>query len=403
LNITAPGVRLGSYGVGQHILDGSEFDAGYGIVRIGAKDVTLDGVTVVACGRTGRTCTAAIYQGKGDTSGANIRGCVVQGTPARSLVGVIGINMAGRAPFTIEGNTISGVTVGIRLDDVSEPSRGGTVRGNVIRENNKTFPGDSDGILLLSSTRGAVNFRGKLIIEENRISEYNENGIDIAGASGVVVRRNVITSHVPVSGSGVIGAAILVGGVTIPSGADDAITENYIRGVPGGTGIQFRDSARRNLVANNQVVGAGYCMFGGGARFFPQDNTFINNTCLDNTKGGVRITGGQGYVIKNNLFVNGPYAILADGQSRGIMGSNAWTTDGARYTDGWLSLGGSRVAVEVARPTQFPAGIIADAVVPAAGSSLCGKGACEGPGTDLAGRERGCPRSVGAFEGECSK
>jgi len=392
------------WGDGPASIDCSGYDGGTYCIRPAADAVQVLGMRVIGCG-AGATCKDTVQV---STSATNF---VLDGSELIGLGDTSTITdtravavLAAICPITITDNTMSAYARNITF-----PSPGGacagasTIARNRIGPNSDNSPSDSDGVGFLGSTIWA--FGGGMVVANNVITGFHENGIDLAAASGVVVSGNTITNPIKQADS-VTPTFILAGNVSATGGGTSHLAQNFLLDDDAGddpdgasVGIGFRGSWNASNVYSNIVVGVrGYCMFAsnGGGAYVPTGNAVANNTFSECDDGAVRLTHGTTWAFANNVNNAMSMAIVSDVGTTGTY-SHAISSSAMTATFGgtWTS----------ANPTttdpQFLGGTsptTAEGFRPNAGSPLIRAGTPTAAKYDYRGRRFNTPPSIGAYE-----
>jgi hypothetical protein len=285
------------------------------------------------------TCSAAPYNGMkiyypmntgifSNSGSGNIRitGCRIIGNKQWSRIGI------GLQPFSpntsclIDGNEISGVLKGINMDaGASRTGLSWSINRNTIRD--LGFAAGEDDFVDGMDVYGRFDINGNYAeIVSNDISGFQQDGIDLFYASGVIVKSNYIhdsklaylkymtTAHWNADENVGDQNGIKFGG---DGGYSDKnqVKDNVVANIYG-SGISNNAGGRNAMVSGNVVVandpsmgGTGICVFGSGG-----GNTITNNVVIG-YKRAVRIESSDN-TITNNLLQSAPKTPLYVNGSR---------------------------------------------------------------------------------------
>lgn len=297
------------------------------VFRVESNNVTIDNLHVK--GATAPTGNHKIVNVINGYTNHTITNCILEGQDF-SLYTTYAIDSSGDLPIVITDNEITKCGWGVQLKDTANAILPSTTMSYISRNiiHNTVYPVGAtlgDGITLGnlgSHAAGLTDVNYNLIVSDNDISDYMENGIDTKAFARVIVENNIIGSPTTVGRTGNSASNAVTLGASSngdgPQGHSCIIRGNLfhdIQGVsPDGT-QEFSTIACRSS-HSNEIYGniAVNCQ-----RFFGgfQDNNDYGNRIYNNViDGDIGHTGtGQSYCIRqdrdnnsldvyNNIFIN---------------------------------------------------------------------------------------------------
>jgi len=224
-----------------------------------------DSITVYTKTSVSSSAAAINFQGGEYVTVTN---CIVDGSTtttntSSSAPPAIEVCGSGGNNVTVTNNTISDISLGIKCDMWNTPIvHYGTFSGNIISDVNQEYGngcGSCDGIGVWGDTGSAANSDASgIVIENNKISEFWDDGIDVFTAISATVRYNEIG---PVLTSSDDKSGIKIGGTSARQhGRDNIVYGNYIHDLdsPGNEwGINCNDSGGGSIIYANVLENIG--------------------------------------------------------------------------------------------------------------------------------------------------
>lgn len=347
------GTTVGAYGTGATpVIDGSSITLTSRTIRISGASITVQGVRVIAT-PSGATANAISLASSASAYTIDNVEMVGQGTVTAVSNAACLLNSSPNSG-TISNSLVTNCNTGMSFNWASfGASANVSVTGNRCEALAGNAGDDSDCITL---TATAIDYGNRLVIENNDLSGFAENGVDLGGATQAVVRRNRFHSPRYLVGRTWVPSGV-IGGNSTPNGGNSLVERNecydmfdsetdyavciYSRGSIGsryrsnvmhdvGFGIRNNTTGSINNEYANNTISAYFHAFIG------EDSTtgsvLRNNVLKSSASGyGARCDTGSTCTGDHNAFV---------GATEQYDGAGTWTNAGDDVTSDPAFLGG---------------------------------------------------------------
>ena len=258
---------------------------------------------------------------RGDARGNEVRYCLVEGNKSNDSQSGITFSVILEGKYgtsnQVHNNEVFNFFEGI-------VGSGGLKNGGLVENNyiHDARPGGEDGIV---AKRG--DFEG-LIIRNNEIKGWRDDGIDLYGGNNVIVEYNLVhdvASQLNGSGNG-----IKAGGTGVKS-ENCIIRYNKVYNLNPSSSSGLKNGISTNGGDKAQIYGNLIYNVKGEAIAIPKESndiTIYHNTAISNSKEALYV-GGTNVTIRNNIFWGGGRDLNIN---QPVKGSNNLFVDGAKQT-----------------------------------------------------------------------